>query len=83
MDKRVIFAVAGSGKTTEIVNKLTLEKNCLVLTYTNNNVSLLRTSILRKFGYFPENIKLFSYFTFLHSFCFKPFLSQKVKPKGI
>lgn len=26
MDKRVIFAVAGSGKTTYIVNELSLEK---------------------------------------------------------
>jgi superfamily I DNA/RNA helicase len=83
MDKRVIFAVAGSGKTTYIVKKLTLEKRCLIVTYTNNNVDTLRNCILRKFGYFPENIKLFSYFTFLNSFCFKPFLSQKVNSKGI
>lgn len=37
MDKRVIFAVAGSGKTTYIVNELSLEKRSLILTYTDGN----------------------------------------------
>jgi len=88
MDKTIIFAVAGSGKTTEIINRITLEKRCLIITYTNNNVSILRNGIIKKFGYFPENIKLFSYFTFLYSFCFNPLcykllLSNKIKTKGI
>lgn len=83
MDKRVIFAVAGSGKTTHIINKLTLDKRFLILTYTTNNILTIRNSIIRKFGYFPENIKLQSYFVFLHSFCFKPLLSYCVKSKGI
>ena len=83
MDKRVIFAVAGSGKTTHIISKLTLDKRFLILTYTTNNIQTLRSSIIRKFGYFPENIKLLSYFVFLNSFCFKPLLSHCVKSKGI
>jgi superfamily I DNA/RNA helicase len=83
MDKRVIFAVAGSGKTTHIINKLTLDKRFLIITYTTNNILTLRNGIIRKFGYFPDNIKLQSYFGFLHSFCFKPILSDKVKSKGI
>ena len=37
MDKRVIFAVAGSGKTTYIVNNLFPEKRSLIITYTKNN----------------------------------------------
>jgi hypothetical protein len=83
MDKRVIFAVAGSGKTTHIINKLTLDKCFLILTYTTNNILTLHNGIIRKFGYFPENIKLQSYFVFLNSFCFKPLLSYCVKSKGI
>ena len=83
MDKRVIFAVAGSGKTTHIISKLTLDRRFLILTYTTNNIDTLRSSIIRKFGYFPENIKLQSYFVFLHSFCFKPLLAYCVKSKGI
>lgn len=83
MDKRVIFAVAGSGKTTYLINQLNLENRFLLITYTNNNVHNLKTSIIKKFGYFPENIKLYSYYTFLYSFCYKPFLSMGLATKGI
>lgn len=83
MDKRVIFAVAGSGKTTYIIDQLTLVDNALVITYTTSNVENIRNAIIRKWGYFPKNIKLLTYFSFLHSFCFKPILANKHKTKGI
>jgi superfamily I DNA and RNA helicase len=83
MDKRVIFAVAGSGKTTYLINSLNLERNFLVITYTNNNLQNLKIGIINRFGYFPKNIKLFSYFSFLYSFCFKPFLLSISGVKGI
>lgn len=83
MDKRVIFAVAGSGKTTHIVASLNLERRFLLITYTDNNLSNLRRKIIERFGYFPSNIVLLSYFTFLHSFCFKPFLLLQMRTKGI
>ena len=50
MDKRVIFAVAGSGKTTYIVNELSLEKRSLILTYTDGNYDNISRKILAKFG---------------------------------
>lgn len=83
MDKRIIFAVAGSGKTSLIIENLTLEKRSLLITYTENNFINLRSKIINKFGYFPDNIQVYSYFTFLYSFCYKPFLAFKVKAKGI
>lgn len=83
MDKRVIFAVAGSGKTSHIIKKLDLECPVLIITYTNNNVENLRDRIIGKFGYFPENIRLQSYFTFLHGFCYKPFLLSAYNTNGI
>lgn len=83
MDKRVILAVAGSGKTTYIVNALNPDTKSLLITYTNNNYKNLRTKILRKFGYFPENISLYSYFDFLYNFCFKPFLWLDTGARGI
>lgn len=83
MDKQVIFAVAGSGKTTLLIENLNLENSFLLVTYTNNNVQNLRTGILKKFGYFPLNIKLYSYYSFLYNFCYKPFLHSKHKTKGI
>lgn len=83
MDKRVIFAVAGAGKTTYILKQLNLEKRSLIITYTINNTNNLRDGILKMFHYFPSNITLMPYFTFLYSFCYKPFLSYKLKTKGI
>lgn len=83
MDKRVIFAVAGSGKTTYILNDLTLEKRSVIVTYTNNNIKNLKRGIIEKFGLFPDNITLLPYFTFLYSFCFRPLLSYSIRTKGI
>ncbi|MCZ8021858.1 MAG: UvrD-helicase domain-containing protein [Cyclobacteriaceae bacterium] len=79
----MIFAVAGSGKTTHIISQLNLIDNALIVTYTNNNVENIRDAVIKKWGYFPKNIKLLSYFSFLHSFCYKPFLGGKFKTKGI
>jgi ATP-dependent exoDNAse (exonuclease V) beta subunit len=84
VDKRVIFAVAGSGKTTHIVNSLTTEKRSLIITYTTSNYSNIAEKIAKKFhGKWPENITLMSYFQFLYRFCYKPFLSDSVRARGM
>ena len=83
MDKTVILSVAGSGKTTYIVNSLNLNSRSILITYTDNNYKNLRYKIIEKFGYFPDNIALYSYFTFLYNFCFKPFLWLETRAKGI
>ena len=68
MDKTVIFAVAGSGKTTHIVNSLSREKRSLIITYTIANYENLYKKIIRKFdGEWPNNITLMRYFTFLYA----------------
>lgn len=84
MDKRVIFAVAGSGKTTYIVNNLSLKKRSLIITYTNNNLENLKKKITEKFeGKWPEKVTLMSYFSFLYNFCYKPLLSDDIKARGL
>ncbi|MFT7381465.1 MAG: DNA helicase-2/ATP-dependent DNA helicase PcrA [Roseivirga sp.] len=83
MDKRLILAVAGSGKTTHILNQLDEEKRHLIVTYTRENIRNLKSGIEKKFNYFPENIQLFSFFEFLYSFCYKPFLGRTDKPNGL
>lgn len=83
MDKELILAVAGSGKTSLIVSKLNIEQRFLLITYTINNTRNLKRSIIKKFDHFPENIELYSYYNFLYSFCLRPFLAYKIKPKGI
>ncbi|HEX5673235.1 MAG TPA: hypothetical protein VFX75_03430, partial [Nitrososphaeraceae archaeon] len=83
MDKRLILAVAGSGKTTHILNQLDEENRHLIVTYTRENIRNLKNGIERKFNYFPENIKLYSFFEFLYSFCYKPFRARLDDPNGI
>ena len=83
MDKRVMLAVAGSGKTTYIADQLQLSKRALVVTYTQNNYNNLKQLVIEKFGHYPSNISMFTYFRFLYSFCYKPFLHDKFGTKGI
>ena len=83
VDKRLILAVAGSGKTRLIIEKLNTEKRFLILTYTNNNYELIKRRVLNKFGYIPKNINIIKFFDFLYTFCCKPFLYFKYNFKGI
>jgi len=83
VDKRLILAVAGSGKTSHIVDRLDLDKRTLVLAYTDNTFANLRQKISNRFGYLPENITLQTYFTFLNSFCYRPYLLTAMNSKGI
>lgn len=83
MDKSVVFAVAGSGKTSRLVASLDEVKRFLIVTYTESNHENLRSKIIHRFGYFPANITLYTYFRFLHSFCYRPFLRSKKNTKGV
>lgn len=83
MDKRVVFAVAGSGKTSSIIDLVEEGSRFLILTYTENNTRHLKNRIIQKLGRIPSSIKIYSYFTFLYSFCYRPLYEYKVKTKGI
>lgn len=83
MGKAVIFAVAGSGKTTRIVEELRGERRCLVLTYTDENALNLRRKIMASFGGHPEGVRVMTYFTFLYTFCFRPIVGFSMKTRGI
>jgi len=83
MDKSVILAVAGSGKTSRLVASLDEDQRFLVVTYTESNHDDIRRKIIQRFGYFPANITLYTYFGFLHGFCYRPFLRSKKNTKGM
>lgn len=83
MDRRLILAVAGSGKTTFLIDTLDVEKRFLIVTYTDNNVAHIRRCIINKFGYMPLNITLLSFFQFLIQICYRPFLKDKVNARSI
>lgn len=84
MDKRVIFAVAGSGKTTHIVENLSTDKRSLIVTYTTNNYENLRRKITSHFnGSWPKNVTLLTYYSYLYGFCYKPFLADQIRARGV
>ena len=83
MDKRVIFAVAGSGKTTMLIQRIREGRRTLILTFTVNNEAHLRAQIIRRFGYIPDGIRVMTWFEFLHGFCFRPFLQEQLASRGL
>lgn len=83
MDRKLILSVAGSGKTRLLIDKLDLERRFLVVTYTTTNRDNINRRILKRFGYHPKNIVVYTYFEFLMAVCYRPFLADKVKAKGI
>ena len=54
--KKVIFAVAGSGKTSNLIHRLNLTQRFLPITYTDNNAKNITSKIVEKFGFVPDNI---------------------------
>lgn len=83
MDKAVTLAVAGSGKTRSIVEKINPTRRALVITYTTNTEQDLRKRISDKLGGLPEAVTVSTYFSFLNRFCFKPFLQTEMRSRGI
>ena len=80
-NKRLIHAVAGSGKTTKIIESIDPQKRNLILTYTETNQNTIRAKLIDKFSYIPESTFIFGVFEFLYSFCLVPYLGKR--PKGI
>lgn len=83
VDKRLILAVAGSGKTRYLIDHLNLEERFLIVTYTNTSLNLIKSRIIKRFGFYPVNIKTQTYFEFIYGFCIKPYVLFKYNLKGI
>lgn len=83
MDKRVLLAVAGAGKTTEIVGRVDAKRRVLIFTYTEENLANLRAKIIAKHGGMPPGAHVMTYFTFLHSFCYRPLAGLDRRARGI
>ncbi|MEC1718941.1 hypothetical protein [Schinkia azotoformans] len=78
-NKLVLNAVAGSGKTSYIIEQLNETKRSLIITYTTANQENLKEKVIKKFGYIPSNIFIYGYFEFLLKFIIKPLCPFAVK----
>ena len=83
MAKLLTFAVAGSGKTTRLVGSLDPDRRSVILTYTTANTDNLRRKVVDRFGHIPEYVTILPYFSFIFSFCLRPFLSDRLSIEGI
>jgi len=75
--------VAGSGKTTSIVEGIDAAKRYLIFTYTDENLHNLRRKVIQRLGHVPANVALMTYFSFLHSFCFRPAMGLRMPTAGL
>lgn len=83
MAKQLILAVAGSGKTTHILDMIDHEKRSLVVTYTHENHRNLEAGLVAKFGRVPPHVTVLTYFSFLYRFCIRPFFSYDLRDRSI
>ena len=68
MDKRVILAVAGSGKTYHICHKINPKKRNLILAFTNENIYNIQKELCNAYGRVPEltTVSTFDSFVYHH-----------------
>ncbi len=83
MDKKVILAVAGSGKSRLIIDELSVDSKSLIFTYTEENCNQLKNRVIAKFGKIPKGIRIYTYFSFIYSYCYRPLCAHKIPTKGI
>lgn len=72
---KAIVAAAGSGKTTHLVNEVLAAPNrrVAVVTYTNNNYSVIHSTFARQNGVTPSRVEVCTWFAFLLHECARPY----------
>lgn len=83
MDKRVVFTVAGSDKTTLLKDCLREDSRALLLTHARNKELHLRARVIQRFGFIPDGMRVMTWFEFLHGFCCRPLLQHQMQIRGL
>lgn len=74
MDKRIILAAAGSGKTYHITNNFEDHQRIILISFTNGNVSNIKKELLTRFNNkIPKNVKVMTFDSFVYNYLLKPF----------
>lgn len=73
MDKRVILAVAGSGKTYHICHTIDPLKRNLLLAFTNENIHNIRNELCDAHGAVPELTTVMTFDSFVYRHLIKPY----------
>lgn len=73
MDKRVILAVAGSGKTYYICNHIDITKKNLILAYTHENITNIINELTKSYGRVPDLTSVMTFDAFINRLLLKPY----------
>ncbi len=73
MDKRVILAVAGSGKTYTLCNSINENEKNLILAYTNQNIHNIINELLKRYTYVPEKTEVMTFDKFIYQYIICPY----------
>ncbi|ERS94593.1 MULTISPECIES: UvrD-helicase domain-containing protein [Staphylococcus] len=83
MDKRIILAVAGSGKTHYIANDFEEKQRVLLISFTNSNVNNIKKELVNRFGEVDfKNILYMTFDSFVLNFLVKPMETEYPILKG-
>lgn len=74
MDKKIVLASAGAGKTYFIANDFPDKERVYLITFTHRNVENIRKELLKRFnGAIPENVRISTFDSFVYSQLIRPF----------
>ena len=74
MDKRIVLASAGAGKTYFIANDFPDKERVYLITFTHRNVENIRKELLKRFDrMIPENIRISTFDSFVYNQLVRPF----------
>lgn len=66
MDKRIILAVAGAGKTYHICHSIDPQKRNLVLAYTHENIYNIKNELIDAYGKIPKLTSVMTFDSFVY-----------------
>ena len=73
MDKKIVLATAGAGKTYYIANHFRDNERVLLISYTRANVENIRREIEKRYdGKVPKNITVSTFDSFVYNFLLRP-----------
>lgn len=73
MDKRVILAIAGAGKTYTLCKNIDKEKRNLVIAFTRQNIANINKELNKQFGEIPYYTQVMTFHSFVYRFFIAPY----------
>ena len=91
MDKTIVLAVAGAGKTYNICERVNINKKNLILAFTNENIKNIKNEMNKQYGEIPKLTEIMTFDSFKYKYLICPyeptilefFKNESFKRRGI